>query len=594
LSKNIEELADRVIETDFLIIGGGLVGSIAAIRAKKNDPNLDVTIIDKAKMEWSGDGVGLDNFNHIPLRKEDIDREITDEDVQKAVFGAARMKGLMDLKLYGKQMKNTYISLPLLREVGVRVWEDDGSLMILQAYRRGTNWGRLVYDENGSPEPLFGSFSRASDLKMRLGTSARKHGTRVLDRTMLLNFITRDGVAVGATAINTRTNEFLFIKAKAILLSTGTATRLYPYQFGPYPNNQFYTINSPVNHGGGHIAAINAGAKLYSMEMSNFYNVSKGVNHSSGGGACNWYFKMYNSKGEALEDKYADRVVTKAGGKIPGLNYLMAPDIQNAEVLHDVILSPKNISDPDNTAAVYFTAATEPLKALKFHKLAGGLTNELPAECTFIYCGIGMAGGGVHRETIDSETAVKNLFAAGYVTGNGGSHGFTWGVLIADHVTELVKGQQMPTIDADQLKQIEDIREWTFAPLNRKAEYGVNALELEDYIKQLNLTYTGLFKYTAKMQRELDLLKRAQDGAVPMLMASNAHELMRAIEVQHILEISQMHVQSSLMRDESRLIPVHYRIEYPELDPKWDNMMVTATKVNGELKYDIEKMNKDM
>jgi succinate dehydrogenase/fumarate reductase flavoprotein subunit len=595
LSKRIEELTDRIIETDFLIVGGGIVGGMAAYRAKRENPDLDVTLIDKAKMEWSGDGVGLDNHNHLPLHKEDFNREITDEDVNNAVFGANRMKGLIDLRLYGRQMKNAYISLPLLEEVGVRVFEDDGTLMVLQAYRRGTNWGPLEYDEYGKPsEPLFGTFSRSSDLKPKLGAAARRKGARVLDRTMLTSIVTRDGEAVGATAINTRTNEFIFIKAKAILLSTGCATRLYPYVSSPYPNNQFYNIQSPVNHGGGQICALNAGAKLYSMEMNNFYNVSKGINHSSGGGACNWYFRMYNSKGESLEDKYADFNVTKAGGKIPGLNYLFAPDMKNAEVLHDVILSPKNNPTNDTQSAVYFTAATEPVKALKFHKLAGGLANELPAECTYVYCGVGMSGGGIHRETIESETGVKNLFAAGYCTGNGGSHGFTWACLIADHVAELTKGKEQAKIDAEQLKQIEETRQTVFAPLGRQGEFTVNPLELESYVKQVMLDYVGLQKVTSKMNRGLELLDRAK-GAVPLLTAENPHELMRAIEVQDIIEIAELHTQSSLMRDESRLGQVHYRVEYPEMNhDKWDNMIVTVKKAADEKKYAIEKLNKDI
>ena len=594
MTKSIEELTDRVIETDFLIVGGGLVGSMAAIRAKKNDPSIDITIIDKAKMEWSGDGVGLDNFNQVPLRESDINREVTNEDVKKAVFGANRLKGLSDFQHDSIQMKNAFISQPILEEVGVRIREDDGTLMVLQAYRRGTNWGRLQYDENGSPEPLFGSFSRASDLKARLCAAVRKNGTKVLDRTMITSVITRDGVAVGVTAINTRTNEFLFIKAKVVLISTGFASRLYPHQNSLYPNNLFYTLTSPVNHGGGQICALNAGAKLYSMEMGNIYNVSKGVNHSSGGGGCNWYFKMYNSKGEALEDKYADRVVTKAGGKIPGLNYLIAPNIENAEVLKDVILSYKDKADPDTIAAVYFTAVTEPTKALKFHKLAGGLTNESPVECIYVHTGIGQAAGGIRIDGVSSETEVKNLYAAGGATGNSGSAGFTWGCLIADRITAQIKGQEQPKIDGEQLKQIEDIRQWVYAPITRKVDYSVNALELEDYIKHLNLNYVGMLKNTAKMKRGLELIRRAKEGAVPQLTAGNPHELMRAIEVQHIVEISEMHVQSSLMRDESRLIPVHYRTEFPDMDPKWDNMIVTVKKVSGEIKYEIEKLNKDM
>jgi len=596
LSKSVEQLVDSIIETDFLIVGGGIVGSMAAIRAKMTDPNLDVTIIDKAKMEWSGDGVGLDNHNQVPLHKEDFNREITDEDVSKAVFGSKRMQGLIDNKLFSIQMKNAYLSQPILESIGVRIREEDGALMVLQAYRRGTNWGRLEFDEDGTPsEPLFGSFSRSSDLKMKMGTAVRKNGTKVFDRTMVTSVVTRDGEAIGATAINTRTNEFIFFKAKAILIATGGAARVHSYQYSPFPNNLFYTLVSPVNHGGGHIAALNAGAKLYSMEMVNFYNVSKGINHSSGGGGCNWYFKMYNSKGEALEDKYADRVVTKAGGKIPGLNYLFAPDMQNAEVLHDIILSPKNEADQDTISDVYFTAATEPVKALKFHKLAGGLTNELPCECTWVYAGIGMSGGGIHRETENSETGVKNLFAAGYCTGSGGSNGFTWGCLIADHVAKMVQGKEQAKIDADQLKQIADTRDTVFAPLGRKGDFTVDPLELEDYVKHLNINYVGLHKYTAKMERSLELLQRAKDGAVPLLTASNPHELMRATEVQHIIDISQVYTQSSIMRDESRLGQVHYRVEYPDINhEKWDNMIVTCHRADGGNKYEIEKLNKDM
>ena len=597
MTKSIEQLANRVLETDFLIVGGGLVGATAAIRLKKNDPNFDVTIMDKAKMEWAGDGVGLDNFNNIPIRKEDFDREVTDDDVKKSIFGAQRLQGLQDIKLEAEQIKYAYISQPLLEEAGVRIREDDGTLMVLQAYRTGVNWGRIQRDEDGSPEPLFGSFSRGSDLKMKLATAARKRGTKVLDRTMVTSIVTREGVAVGATGYNMRTNELVFVKAKAVLLCTGTIARAYPYLHSPFPNNIFYSLSSPVNHGGGHIAALNAGARLFGMELNNFYNVSKGVNHSSGGGGCNWYFRMYNSKGECLEDKYADRVVTKAGGMIPGLNYLFAPDMKNPEVLNDVILSYKDKADQDTIAAVYMTAATEPTKALKFHKLAGGLTNELPVECNWIYSAIGNAGAcGIHRYNLKSETNIKNLFAAGGCAGTG--TGFTWACLIADHVQELVKGMDHAKVDGDVMKQVEDTRDWVFAPLGRKADYTVDPLELESYMKQINHNYVGMYKLTSKMQRGLELIKRARTGAAPLLTASNPHELMRAIEIQQLLEISEMHIQSSIMRDESRIIPVHYRVEYPEKnDEKWYNMVIMATKsggIDGEIKYDIEKLNKDM
>jgi succinate dehydrogenase/fumarate reductase flavoprotein subunit len=544
-------------------------------------------------MEYSGDGVGLDNFTHLPLHKEDLKKkDVSVDDVKKAVFGSGRFKGLRQANLEAKQIKYAYISQPILEEIGVKVWEDDGSLKVLQGYRKGTVWGPVEYDKNGKPEePFFGSISRASALKMKLGTAVRKSSTKVFDRTMVTSIITKDGVAVGATALNTRNGKFFVFKAKAVLLATGGANRLYPYQWAPFPNNLFYTLMSPVNHGGGYLCALNAGARLFSMELNTVYIVSKGINHSSGGGACNWYFKMYNSKGEYLEDKYPDRVVTKAGGMIPGVNFLYSPDMNNPECERDVILSAKDNATSDELVGTYFTAATEPPKALKFHMLAGGLTNELPAECVPIPVGINMAGGGVFRENEYSESSVKNLFVGGYAAGRGSSAGLTWGCLIADHVTELVKNLKVGKIEADQLQQVEETRRRVFSHFGKGLDYKINPLELEDYVRNVNLNYVGIHRIKPKMERALELLGRAKEGAVPLLVAQNAHELMRVLEVKDIIELSELHAQSAIMRTESRLIPVHYRDDYPELDPEWDGIVVTVKKKGEELTYEKTSLN---
>ncbi len=598
MTATLDELAHGVIETDFLIIGGGLVGSMAAIRARKASKDIAITVIDKATLEYSGDGVGLDNFNQVPLHKEDIKRTTASKDeIKKSVFGADRFKGLKNFKLSEIQMTNAYISQPILEEIGVKVREDDGSIKALQGYRKGTVWGRVEYDENGKPlEPLFGTFCRGSDLKMRLGTAVRKGGINVLDRTMVTSIITKDGAAIGATAINVRTGKLLVLKAKAILMATGMAARLYPYPWASFPNNLFYTLTSPVNHGGGHICALNAGAKLYNMEFNIVYNVSKGINHSSGGGACNWYFKMYNSKGEFLEDKYPDSVVTKMGGMIPGVNFLYSPNMRDPEFERDVVMSAKDKATADEIAAVYFTAATEPPRALKFHKLAGGLTNERPVECIPVLVGVGMlASGGILRENEKSETGIKNLFAGGGAVGGGGagSHGFTWACLIADHVTELVKDKKQEAFGSDQLRQIEETRRSVLSPLEQKSEYSVNALELEDYVRNVNYNYVGIHRMKARMERAIELLRFADETAVPLLAAKNPHELMRALEVRDIVDISQVHAESALMRNESRMFPSHYRDDYPEMNPEWDDMIVTATRTAGEISYQRERLNKD-
>ena len=65
---SLEQIADKVIETDVLIIGGGIAGCPTA--AKAADHGLKVTLIEKAKPERSGSaGQGIDHYGVFPARR---------------------------------------------------------------------------------------------------------------------------------------------------------------------------------------------------------------------------------------------------------------------------------------------------------------------------------------------------------------------------------------------------------------------------------------------------------------------------------------------------------------------------------------------
>jgi succinate dehydrogenase/fumarate reductase flavoprotein subunit len=58
---SIKNIADRVLNTDVLIVGGGIAGCPAAVRARKH--GLDVTIVEKADTRRSGSAAaGIDHF----------------------------------------------------------------------------------------------------------------------------------------------------------------------------------------------------------------------------------------------------------------------------------------------------------------------------------------------------------------------------------------------------------------------------------------------------------------------------------------------------------------------------------------------------
>jgi len=51
---SLEKIADKVIETDVLVIGGGVAGCVAAVKA--SEYGVDVTVLEKAAIRRSGGG----------------------------------------------------------------------------------------------------------------------------------------------------------------------------------------------------------------------------------------------------------------------------------------------------------------------------------------------------------------------------------------------------------------------------------------------------------------------------------------------------------------------------------------------------------
>ena len=55
--------------SDILVVGGGMAGLVTAIRAKENDPTLDILVIDKGIIGWNGQATKAGNGIRA-LRKE--------------------------------------------------------------------------------------------------------------------------------------------------------------------------------------------------------------------------------------------------------------------------------------------------------------------------------------------------------------------------------------------------------------------------------------------------------------------------------------------------------------------------------------------
>lgn len=592
MSIRMEQLADEVIETDFLVLGGGLVGCMAALRARQ-EKGLDVAVVERGTIRWGGNAIGFDDYNleHPGIIEHPIPRDFSPKQAEKGAFGAKRFFNLVSAKLAVAEAKNYVKPIVVLEGLGVNIREDDGTVKVKQTQKipGGPNWHRLVPDENGKIE---GDkvFYRGADVKEKLAIAVEKSGARIFNRTIMTSVITKDGAAVGATCLNTRTGKFLVFKARTVLISTGDSRRLYTYPYAPFPNNLFLNTHFAANHGGGLAAAYRVGAKLANMEFLQVYTVASGVCTTSSSGA-SMYWTMKNSKGECLEEKYKDRMLHKIGGHFPGTNFLYAPNMEAPEIETDVITYDTSRATEDEIVSCYFTCATEYPRMLKMHKLAGGIRKG-PVEVRSFIPGLLSGIVGILMTSEKAETSVKNLFVAGSSassTGSSGSKAMVWGLIVGDHMRSLTPEIKSPVFDAEQLKQIEAERKRVLSPMGSRGI--VEPLELEDYVRRVNMNYINVRKTESKLKRAIELFGISREKAVPHLTADNAHNLVHALEVQDIIDISEIHARASLMRTESRMVPGHYRVDYPRQDDaNWANKVITARRVNGEARYEIEEM----
>ena len=281
----------------------------------------------------------------------------------------------------------------------------------------------------------------------------------------------------------------------------------------------------------------------------------------------------------------------KIGGHFPATNFIYAPSMQDPEIERDVITYDTSKATDDEVIACYFTCATEYPRMLKLHKLAGGI-RKAPVEVKSFIPGLLSGIVGVLNLSDRAETSVKNLFIAGCAsssTGSSGSKAMVWGHIVGDYMKDYVESVKSPVFGAGQANQVDAEKQRVMAPLAQRK--GVDALELEDYVRQANMNYIGVRKIGPRLKRAIEIFESARERAVPVLSAANPHELMRALEVQDIIDLSELHAQACLMRTESRMIPSHYRLDYPNPDDEnWANMIVTQQKVGGEERISKERI----
>jgi succinate dehydrogenase/fumarate reductase flavoprotein subunit len=141
---------------------------------------------------------------------------------------------------------------------------------------------------------------------------------------------------------------------------------------------------------------------------------------------------------------------------------------------------------------------------------------------------------------------------------------FVYGQICGESATAFAQARGEIELDeafiAEELERIQ-------APLLVKD--GIPPEQMEYKVRRLVNDYLQPPKVTKKLEIGLERILAVR-ADLPKLCAADPHELLRALEVQSIIDCAEMAARASLYRTESRWGLYHYRVDFPEQnDAEW-------------------------
>ena len=524
----------EIIEADILVIGGGTGGPMAAIRAKEANPTLKVVLMEKANVKRSGAiSMGMDGLNNAV-----VPGHATPEQYVKEITVAN--DGIVDQKAVMAYAQGSFPMIQFLDSIGVK-FEKDGS---------GEYNMRKVHHLGTYVLPM----PEGHNVKKVLYRQLRRLRVDVVNRYMATRLLKDDkGAIAGAIGVNTRTSEFLVVRAKAVILACGAAGRLglpaSGYMFGTYENAS--------NCGEGYAMAYHAGAELANLECYQINPLIKDYN----GPSCAYVtgpFGGYtaNSKGSRFIecDYWSGQMMLEFWRELQSGN-------------GPVFLKMDHLAEETIGEIETILHSNERPSRGRFHERRGTNYRQRPVEMHISEIGFcsGHSASGV-RVDEHARTTLPGLYAVGdmaSVPHNYMLGAFVNGGIAGADAAAYCAGAALPAFDAGTLAAEQ---ERVLAPTRR--DDGLTPHEMEFKTRRLVNDYLEPPKVTAKMELAQRRFAEIRED-LSHLCARDPHELHRALEMQTILDCADMAAAASLYRTESRWGFYHLRVDHPETDPDW-------------------------
>lgn len=501
---------NQVIKSDILVVGGGVAGCFAAIKAR--EAGVTVTLVDKGYATRSG---------QTPFA--------TDMLVFNPDWGHNWDEWMNQVTCFGEYLND-------------RTWTEMTFRESYACYEDMLAYGvTFIPDEDGTPERVrlpggFTEFIRMTSMTWTapLRNHMKKIGVNLVDRVMIGDLLTKDGAVVGAVGIPMDGEDPVVFEAGAVILCTGASGLKGPgFPYGALTAD-------------GEALALRVGATVTGKEFQDphFTKVeapADGIGpmppedghralHPKGKLP---NFKMFDGNGEALSPH-------PEGSSKYSFAYM---DLE--------------FSIHQGNGPIYWHMPD----GVKIEMVGGSTLGMANRKCDGVAPADYDCSSGVPGLYVAGDTCAT--YASGVIYSTLGScitGGALTGGLAAKAAASYITETGVAVVDEAEIARSID---FIYAPRRRTSGFSPQWI-LETLRNQMMPYYISYIKKGDRLQGALVQVEFMRDHLLPKMYARDAHDLRLANEVRNMVYNAEAKLRCSLFREESR--GCHYREDFPNRD----------------------------
>lgn len=545
----------EILSSDLLIVGGGLAGLRAAIRAAEISNKISIAVISKVYAVRSH-SVCAEGGTNVVLKEQDS----YDLHGWDTVKGGDFLADQDVVELFVRQAPKEIIAL----EHWGCPWSRDSDGMINQRVSGGQSYPRVCFAAD---------YTGLHEEHTLYQKSLSYENIVYHDEWFATSIIVEDEKFRGLTAIEMKTGEIKGLRGKAVIMATGGCERIYDF-----------TTFSHSSTGDGMAMAYRVGLPLKDMEFVQFHPsglLPSGVLITETARGEGGY--LFNSKGERFMKNYAPEKMELAPRDM----------VSRAET--------KEIQEGRGFEGPYGPYVALDLTHLGEEKInerlplirdvairLGGVDpvdSPLPIKPAAHY-----SMGGIHAN-IRTETPISGIYAAGECAclsvhganrlgGNSTSDCLAFGSIAGEQAAKYLLSQDFQNLPQSKILA-EENRIYSEILGNKGNE---KVPELRDEMRYIMTNQVGVYRNESDLQSALkkirNLRKRFKNIRVEDKSRSFNSALIEALQLDFTLDLAEVTVVCALSRTESR--GAHARIDYPKRDDdNWLKHTLAFNSANG-------------